>query len=106
VPSGITEFRLAMFAEMAELTSHDTTVDPAEIVRRATLNGAIALGLDHELGTLQPGLLADLCAIPGRVSDEDVHDAIIHHRGPVTATWIDGKPAVHLPTPDLAPQHT
>lgn len=97
---------LSMFAEMAELTSHDTTVDPAEIVRRATLNGAIALGLDHELGTLQPGLLADLCAIPGRVRDEDVHDAIIHHRGPVTTTWIDGKPAFHLSTPELAPQHT
>lgn len=96
---------LSLFAEMAELAARDDTVDPAELVRRATLNGAIALGLDHELGTLQPGLLADLCAIPGRVGDADVHDAIVHHRGPVTTTWIGGAPAAHAPGSAITPQH-
>jgi cytosine/adenosine deaminase-related metal-dependent hydrolase len=81
-----------MFAEMAGLAAHDTTIDSAEILRRATVNGARALGLELEVGSLQPGLLADLCVIAARAADDDVHDAIVHHEGLASATWIGGVP--------------
>jgi cytosine/adenosine deaminase-related metal-dependent hydrolase len=84
--------QLSMFAEMAGLAAHDTTIDSAEILRRATVNGARALGLELEVGSLQPGLLADLCVIAARAADDDVHDAIVHHEGLASATWIGGVP--------------
>lgn len=36
---------------------------PLEIIRSATLYGAQALGIDKELGTVEPGKLADLVII-------------------------------------------
>jgi imidazolonepropionase-like amidohydrolase len=37
---------------------------PLEVVRSATLYGAEALGLDGEIGTVEPGKLADLVVVP------------------------------------------
>ncbi len=36
---------------------------PLEIIKSATLNGAQALGLDKELGTIEPGKLADIVLV-------------------------------------------
>ena len=36
---------------------------PLEVIRAATLKGAEALGLDHEIGTVEPGKLADLVVV-------------------------------------------
>ena len=36
---------------------------PLEIIKSATLNGAQALGLEKELGTIEPGKLADIVLI-------------------------------------------
>lgn len=38
---------------------------PAEAIRIMTLNGARVLGVDHDLGTIAPGKLADLVVIRG-----------------------------------------
>jgi imidazolonepropionase-like amidohydrolase len=38
---------------------------PHEALRCATANGARSLGLDGDIGTLQPGKLADLVVIDG-----------------------------------------
>lgn len=35
------------------------------VLRTATLNGAVTLGFDHELGSLEPGKLADLIVLEG-----------------------------------------
>lgn len=95
--------QLSMFAEMAGLAAHDTTIDSAEILRRATIHGARALGLEHEIGSLGPGLLADFCVIAARATHDDVHDAIVHHEGTASATWIGGVPAwTHPDHPQLA----
>jgi imidazolonepropionase-like amidohydrolase len=40
-------------------------LSPAAAVRAATLSAAEALGLDAELGTLEPGKLADVIAVAG-----------------------------------------
>ncbi|MDP5054584.1 MAG: TRZ/ATZ family hydrolase, partial [Congregibacter sp.] len=61
---------LNMFNEMhsaallAKLNQGDPTVMPAlNALHMATLGGAIALGLDHEIGSIKPGKQADLIAI-------------------------------------------
>jgi cytosine/adenosine deaminase-related metal-dependent hydrolase len=46
---------LDMFAEMRALRGRNPDLSPEEVVRAATLNGAIALGLEMALGSLAPG---------------------------------------------------
>jgi imidazolonepropionase-like amidohydrolase len=81
---------------MAAYAAHDNTISPADILRLATINGARALGLEQELGSLAPRLRADLCAIPVHAANDEIEDAVIHHTGPVLATWIDGTPVWNL----------
>jgi hypothetical protein len=38
---------------------------PLEVIKSATLNGAQALGLDKEIGSIEPGKLADLAIVEG-----------------------------------------
>ncbi|HUE77339.1 MAG TPA: amidohydrolase family protein [Longimicrobiales bacterium] len=43
---------------------------PEEVVRIMTLNGARVLGVDGELGSIEPGKLADLMVIPGDLTTD------------------------------------
>jgi aminodeoxyfutalosine deaminase len=54
---------LNVWNEARFLFARHPNVDPALLVQMATLNGARALGLDHETGSLQPGKRADLALI-------------------------------------------
>ncbi len=47
-----------VFREMEIMTRAGLT--PLQVLRSATVNGAKAMGLEHELGTIEPGRLADL----------------------------------------------
>ena len=40
-------------------------LDPMEVLRAGTINGAEALGFDHELGSITAGKLADLLILDG-----------------------------------------
>ena len=51
---------------------HQGGMTPHEALRSATLHGAEYLGLDHALGSLEPGKLADLIVIDGNPL-EDLH---------------------------------
>lgn len=81
--------RLSLFDEMQEFTRQHPQVLWEQVVRMATINGARALGQAGELGELSEGSLADLIAIPMNPAYE-VHGAVVHHRGPVSASMIEG----------------
>ncbi len=95
--------RLDLFAEMrlASLLAKVTTGNAAAIpaataLRMATLNGARALGLGAQVGSLQAGKRADLVAVDlGAAELQPVFDPVSHlvnvaGRENVTDVWIDG----------------
>ena len=110
--------RLDLFGEMrlASLLAKVTTGDAAAIpaataLRMATLNGAAALGLDDEIGSLEIGKQADMTAV--RIADVatlPMYDPISHlvnaaGREHVTDVWIAGERIVddgELTTIDIA----
>lgn len=79
------------------IANDPTAVSAHTALRMATLNGAMALGLENKIGSIVPGKLADLIAI----KLDDCHNAPGHHphselvytsnRHQVTDVWIAGK---------------
>jgi 5-methylthioadenosine/S-adenosylhomocysteine deaminase len=99
--------RLDMFAEMRQtallgkVAANDPTVLPAQqVLTMATLNGARALGLDAEIGSLQPGKAADIVAVDfSRPELAPCYDPVSHlvyvaGRQDVSHVWVAGRPAV------------
>lgn len=111
---------LDLFAEsrtaamVAKVVANDAAALSAhQVLQVATLNGAKALGREHELGSLVAGKLADIIAID--LSDpfiQPVYDPASHlvysnHGRAVTHSWINGVPQVQdgkltrIDVPDL-----
>ncbi len=82
-------FTLSMFDEMRIISSREQWLHPADVVSMATLNGALALGLNA--GKIAPGALADLIAFPYDASMRDIHAAVIANREPIGWMMIDGQ---------------
>jgi 5-methylthioadenosine/S-adenosylhomocysteine deaminase len=93
------EGRVAALHQAARFGRPDA-VSPAEILHAATLGGAGALGLAHEIGSLEPGKAADLAAFPlgGLVgaADLDPVATAVYAMGDAQATLVtvDGEPRV------------
>ena len=96
--------RLDLFGEMrlAALlakgsTGNASALPAGEVLRMATLNGAIALGLGDEIGSITPGKAADLCAVSlGSLESKPCFDPVSHlvhvaGRECVTHVWVAGK---------------
>ncbi|AOY88171.1 N-ethylammeline chlorohydrolase [Marinobacter salinus] len=86
-------------AMIAKVVADDATALSAhQALTMATLNGARAIGRDHELGSLVPGKLADIIAVD--LSDpflQPVYDPASHlvysnHGRAVSHSWINGVP--------------
>jgi 5-methylthioadenosine/S-adenosylhomocysteine deaminase len=93
------EMRLA--ALLAKGTSGKADHLPAfDALQMATLNGARALGLDHQLGSLEPGKAADITAIRlDSLETMPCYDVISHlvyaaGREHVTHVWVNGRAVV------------
>jgi 5-methylthioadenosine/S-adenosylhomocysteine deaminase len=85
---------LNLFEEMRALARNEPALSARKIVRMATLNGALALGMDGRIGELAKGSFADLVALPFAGKIADIYDGILHHQGDVAASMIDGRWAI------------
>ncbi|MEQ9395130.1 TRZ/ATZ family hydrolase [Haliea sp.] len=95
---------LNLFGEMqtaallAKLNSGDASVLPAaEALTMATLGGARALGLEEQIGSLEPGKLADMIAVDlGGPETQPLYNALSQlvyacNGSQVTHSWIGGE---------------
>lgn len=85
---------LNMFDEMRSFARAHSRLPPQKILHLATLNGALALGLDRKIGRLSKGAFADLITIPFAGNAADAYEAVLDHRRDVSASMIDGNWAV------------
>lgn len=96
--------RLDIFEEMrqaallAKVASGDASALPARsALRMATRDAAEAIGLGERIGTIEPGKLADLCAVDlGRADMQPCYDPISHlvyvaGRQQVSHVWVGGE---------------
>jgi len=96
----LTEMRFA--ALLAKAVSGDASAVPASAaLQMATLNGARALGLEQEIGSIARGKQADLIAIDFRdprlcpVYDPVSQIVYAAHRDNVREVWVAGRHVVH-----------
>ena len=75
-------------------------ISSRELVRMATIDGARALGLDHEIGSIEPGKAADIIAIdlsgPGYSETPDVETLLVYSGSgrDVSHVWVAGEQLV------------
>ena len=69
----LAEARAAVLAQRARVAKHDVLC-ARDVLTLATLGGATALGLERDIGSLDPGKSADLAAFPVDGCGMPVHD--------------------------------
>jgi cytosine/adenosine deaminase-related metal-dependent hydrolase len=102
--NSLNAFQEMHLASVLQKPFHDSTAMPAEeVFRMATIDGARALGLENDIGSLEPGKKADLVLLNldglahpllERGADDDLlYAAIVHTATPesVDSVMIDGK---------------
>jgi cytosine/adenosine deaminase-related metal-dependent hydrolase len=83
--------KLSMFDEMSCFARKFPDIRPDTIVRMATTNGSTALGNKGTVGELAAGTLADIISIPYAGPKNESSAAVLHHRGPVSASMVNGE---------------
>lgn len=88
-------------ALLAKGVADDPAVAPAtQVLRMATYCGARALGMEAELGSLEPGKLADIVAVDlGGIGAAPLYDPISQlvysgHRDQISNVWVGGRRVV------------
>jgi cytosine/adenosine deaminase-related metal-dependent hydrolase len=83
---------LSMLAEMRHVAHQHTAVAPEVVLRLGTLSAAKALGLEHDMGSLAAGKLANLAIVPlGDDDTGDPYDLLFDSPHGVTATMYRGQ---------------
>jgi cytosine/adenosine deaminase-related metal-dependent hydrolase len=80
---------LSLFEELRRLRVWDPEVPARTLLRWATCNGAVALGLDDELGTLAPGRRARVLAVQMPPGISDVEDRLVSGVSPEAVRWLE-----------------
>ena len=103
---------LSLWGEVQFAAARYPAVAPATWVRMATLDGATALGVGDEVGSLTPGKRADFVALrcaPGN----DPHLTVTESGGEPIGVWVEGTkgssgrgapPSPNLPTEGRGPE--
>lgn len=78
---------LDMFAELAAARAV-STVPAAALLESATRGGAVALGFDRELGTIEPGKRAALLAVEVPDGTTDVEQYLVQGISPARVRWL------------------
>ncbi len=81
---------LDLFAEMATLRAEHPELSPAAVLRMATLNGARALQLGTEVGSIEAGKAAGLVVVPLGSPEDDPLEAVTS--GPASAMSAETAP--------------
>jgi cytosine/adenosine deaminase-related metal-dependent hydrolase len=78
---------LSLFAELQFLRQIAPDLDPAELLRMGTFNGALALGMNHETGSLAVGNSADLAVVTlPESSGDDPYSLLFHPDSRIVST--------------------
>ena len=92
------KLELNLFSEMRAFAKKHPTVSAETILQMATVNGARALNMAGQAGELSQNALADLIAVSFSGKISGACDAVIQHKGKVSASMIDGEWAVQPST--------
>jgi aminodeoxyfutalosine deaminase len=82
---------LSLWREMRLLAAQNPSLPPAELLAMATLGGAAALGLDDQLGTLEPGKDAVILAAELRApasTAEGIQEQLVQQGGRCPLYWL------------------
>jgi len=95
---------LDMFGEMRTaallakgVSGNASSANSTEIIRMATINGATALGMNDEIGSIEIGKAADFIAVDfSSLESQPVYDPVSHlvyntSRNQVTDVWVKGR---------------
>jgi 5-methylthioadenosine/S-adenosylhomocysteine deaminase len=99
-PALWTDMKLLHYASRPE-EGAAPALDCFDVLAAATCGGAAALGLDTDLGSLEPGKWADLCCLelgapaPAPLADPISRVVCGGGRGLVTDVWVCGRPLLH-----------
>jgi len=80
---------LNVFAEVATLHALAPSVSPAALLESATIQGARALGLDADYGTIEPGKLSRLLAVDVPPGTGDVEEYLVSGIYPGQIRWLE-----------------
>jgi len=69
---------LSLWEEMKVIAEDNPDIDPCEIIRMATRNGAEFMGIDHETGSLDPDCSASFLAVRGNLAVGATPEKVMH----------------------------
>jgi aminodeoxyfutalosine deaminase len=84
---------LSVLAEMRAVARRHPSVGLDRILEMGTIRGAAALGWDRDIGTLEPGKLADFAVV--RLPDRDAldpHELLLRSTEPIADCYAGGEP--------------
>src|SRR5215211_237843 len=82
---------LSVLNELRLVRTIFPAIPPADMVRMASLDGAEALGLADQVGSLTVGKLADLAAVPVDPASSDPYQALLDSTSEPQHVWIGGQ---------------
>lgn len=83
---------LSVMGELRYIARKHENISPEQILQLGTLDGAAALGLEVEVGSLEVGKLANLTAVDCGTVEKDATAALLFSEQVPMQTWIRGAP--------------